>query len=41
MATRKGDTLLARVNEGLAKAKSEGTVSGLLAKWKLPPSVGV
>ena len=38
IGTRKGDPMMAKINAGLAKLKSDGTVAQLIAKWNLPPS---
>jgi len=39
IGTRKGDPVLAKINAGLAKLLSDGTVDKLIAKWNLPPAV--
>ncbi len=39
IGTRKGDPLMARINAGLRKVKSDGSFDQLIRKWNLPPSV--
>ncbi len=40
LGARKGDPVMAKLNAGLAKLKSDGAFAALVAKWNLPASIG-